>query len=54
MTFREFINLDRTDESVLSDEKFRALLTVGDVVRPNYRCAINPLGANRPIAGDDP
>ena len=26
MTFREFVNLDRTDEPVLSNEKFRAVL----------------------------
>jgi len=28
MTYREFINLDRTDEPGLNNEQFRALLTV--------------------------
>jgi len=27
MTFREFVNLERTDEPSLSDEQFRAVLT---------------------------
>jgi len=33
MTFLEFVNLDRTEEPALSNEKFRAVLTGPHVVR---------------------